>query len=63
MDDFQKIVSDYINKNPENKVRLARVCKTSVGTITRWANGYSAPHPLGRESVIKFIQEELHKEG
>lgn len=56
MDGFQKTVLDYINKNPENKVKLARACKTAVGTVTRWAHGHSKPHPLRIPSVLECIQ-------
>jgi hypothetical protein len=35
---------------------IARRCCVAPGTIKRWVSGESAPHPLGRESVLKALQ-------
>lgn len=56
MDEFQKTVSDYINKDPENKVKLARACRTAVGTVTRWAYGHSKPPRLAMPSILECIR-------
>ena len=62
MDDFQKTVADYLAKDQENKVKLARHCRTAVGTVTRWAYGHSRPHRLAIPSILQCIQN-LTKEG
>ncbi len=36
---------------------IARACKTSMCTVTRWYYGYSAPHPLGRASVFTALEK------
>lgn len=38
---------------------IARVCKASLPTVTRWYYGASTPHHLARESV--FVALAQHK--
>jgi hypothetical protein len=38
-------------------IGLARMFKVSKGTVRRWLNGESAPHPLGQESVLAELRQ------
>ena len=51
---IQITVSYYISDK-----KLARLCKTAPGTISRWANGISAPSYIARPSILRLITEQL----
>lgn len=34
---------------------VARILKTSIPTVKRWAEGKSLAHPMARKSVIEYL--------
>jgi hypothetical protein len=59
---FRKIVAGFVELDSSNEKKLRRYCCTDKGTISRWINSHSTPHPAMRPAVINFIMENL-KEG
>ena len=57
--ELRGLLNAFLADNPGGKFELARELHVSVSTIKRWAKGESAPHPLGRLSVIEHLKKRL----
>lgn len=57
--EFQNLVAEGMKLAGITVKEAARKLKTAPGTVSRWMNGHSAPHVLGRAPVIKFFQERI----
>lgn len=58
---FSKLVKQALHFDVQ-PAHLARATKSSVATISRWANGKTAPHPLVRRVVAEEIRKLLNGE-
>jgi hypothetical protein len=56
---FAQMVNDFLLRSSEHELVMARECRVSLPTVRRWAEGLSAPHPLGRPAIAQFIEEHL----
>lgn len=59
--EFQVLLRKYLNGHPGSERELAREFKTSVGTITRWANGYSRPPEVACEAIIASLKRKMQE--
>ena len=58
-EEFRTHLSYWAGRAKLSEDDIASGCKVSVPTVRRWLSGKSAPHPLGRDSVIsKLISME-----
>ena len=67
--DFKTLVVEYIELdsatgkwNEEKMLDLVRHCHCARGTVTRWANGHSAPGPHVRQAIIEYIRKQITHE-
>lgn len=54
---FSTLFGDALRLLELEDVDIARTLRVSRPTISRWARGDSAPHPLGREPVFHVLAE------
>lgn len=52
---FDKLVSDYINGNPNNVRDLSIACSVAKSIIIRWSQNKNTPHPEVQKEVVKII--------
>ncbi len=55
-DEFHELFVQILQERNFDHDTVARVCKVSRGTVDRYLAGQSAPHPVGRESVINALR-------
>lgn len=55
--EFSSFISEALKKVSARDI--AGLCETCIGTVSRWANGYSSPHPRIRKFLMQLIQEKL----
>ncbi len=58
-DAFAKITRCFIEMDIGFQNKLTHAAHTAPGTISRWANGHSAPPPVARAVIVKMILEML----
>lgn len=58
-EEFSSFISEALKKVSARDI--AGLCKTCIGTVSRWANGHSSPHPRIRKLLIQLIKEKLLK--
>jgi hypothetical protein len=56
---FKSIVEEFIDLSGIAQKDLARDCKVSVSTISRWTRGASIPGPHVQVFVVRKIQNRL----
>lgn len=59
MDDFQKTIAAYLEKDSNNKRKLANHFGIMMGTVSAWATGVARPHPEIQKLIVRFIKQQL----
>lgn len=57
--DFYKIMKSFVDIDSDNVKKFRNHLRTALGTISRWANGYSKPHPAVQKVIIDFILDYI----
>ncbi len=57
--ELQTLLTVYIAEHPGCERQLADEFRTAVGTITRWANGYSRPAKRAEQIIITSLKSKL----
>lgn len=60
--ELQRLLRAYLEHHPEKRRELADEFRVAVGTIRRWANGYSRPTPQVEKTVIASLKNKIHQE-
>jgi len=58
-DEFCRKFKDLVDKVGMSDEDLSRELQISLPTIVRWKRAEAAPHPVGREPVIKFLEQRM----
>ena len=37
---------------------ISRIAGTSIGTVSRWLNGHSAPHPAMMRALLRELEKD-----
>jgi len=60
--ELSELLQKFLAKHPGTEDELCRDLKISRPTLVRWTEGKSAPHPIGRPSVIQYLNKKLSTE-
>jgi len=57
--ELQALLKAYLETHPGSERQLADEYRTAIGTITRWANGYSSPAPACAKAIIASLKSKI----